>query len=76
MQVRDVSNNLITELSTDNGRAVITPATGTVTLTLTAAQTAALTAGNYSYALNVTSPGGYVYQILQGAFVITVSAVQ
>ena len=76
MQVRDVSNNLITELSTGNGYAVITPATGTVTLTLSATQTAALTVGNYNYGLNLTAPGGTVYQILQGAFVLSASQVQ
>ena len=76
MQVRDVSNNLITELSTANGRITLTSALGTVNLTLTAAQTAALTVGNYNYGLNLTSPGGIVYQIIQGAFIITASQVQ
>jgi hypothetical protein len=76
MQVSDVSNNHITEISTGNGRAVITPATGTVTLTLTASQTAALTVGNYNYGLNLTSSGGIVYQILQGAFILSASQVQ
>jgi hypothetical protein len=76
MQVRDVSNILITELSTSNGRASINGATGTVTLTLTAAQTAALTTGSYSYGLNLIAPDTTTYQILQGAFVITTSAVQ
>ena len=78
MQVRDISNNLIVELSTANGKAVITPATGTTTLTLTATQTSAanLPAGNYTYDLNLTSPGGFVYKILQGAFVVNASVVQ
>lgn len=78
MQVRDVNNNLIVELSTANGKAVITPATGTVTLTLTAAQTAPglLPAGSYTYALNLTDSSSNVYQILQGAFVVSASVVQ
>ena len=76
MQVRDVSNNLITELSTANGRIVLTPTQGIINLTLTAAQTAALAVGNYNYGLNLTAPGGAVYQILQGAFVISASQVQ
>ena len=76
MQVRDVSNNLITELSTANGRAVISAALGTVALTLTATQTAALAAGNYNYALNLTDSAGNVYQILQGAFIVNASVVQ
>jgi len=78
MQVRNVSNNLIVELSTGNGKIVITPTTGTITLTLTAAQTSvgALPAGSYTYALNLTDNSGNVYQILQGAFVVTTSVVQ
>ena len=76
MQVRDVSNNLIVELSTSNGKAVITGATGTVTLTLTAAQTAALAVGTYSYGLNLIAPDTTTYQILQGAFVVNASSVQ
>lgn len=78
MQVRDVSNNLIVELSTANGKIVITPLTGTITATLTAVQTAvgALPVGNYTYALNVTDAAANVYQILVGAFVVTASVVQ
>jgi len=76
MQVRDVSNNLITELSTANGRAVISPGLGQVTFTLTAAQTNALTPGNYTYAINYTDTAGNVYQILAGAFTVTASVVQ
>ena len=76
MQVRDVSNNLITELSTANGRITLTPALGTINLTLTASQTAALAPGNYNYDLNLTSPGGFVYKILIGAFIINASVTQ
>ena len=76
MQVRDISNNLITELSTANGRAVILTGLGQTTFTLTATQTATLAVGTYNYAFNLTSPGGYVYQILNGAFVINASVVQ
>lgn len=78
MQVRDVSNNLIVELSTANTKIVIAPALGQINLTLTATQTsvANLPAGNYTYALNLTSSGGIVYQILTGNFIVTTSAVQ
>ena len=76
MQVRDISNNLVTELSTSNGRAVITPGIGQIALTLTAAQTAAITVGNYNYGLNLTDSAGNVYQILAGAFIVTASSVQ
>jgi hypothetical protein len=78
MQVRDISNNLIVELSTANGNAVITPAIGQVTFSLTATQTSAanLPVGNYNYAINLTDSVGNVYQILQGVFAVVTSAVQ
>ena len=78
MQVRDVSNNLIVELSTANGKIVITPALGTITLTLTATQTSAanLSAGVYTYGLNLTDSNSNVYQILAGNFSVTASVVQ
>lgn len=76
MQVRDISNNLITELSTANGRAVISTGLGQTTFTLTATQTAAIAVGTYTYGFNLTAPGGYVYQILNGAFVVNASVVQ
>jgi hypothetical protein len=78
MQVRDVSNSLIVELSTSNGKASINGPLGQTTLTLTATQTSAanLPAGNYNYALNLSNPSGAVYQILQGAFTVSASVVQ
>lgn len=78
MQVRDVSNNLIVELSTANGKIVITPALGTITMTLTATQTSAanLPAGVYTYGLNLTDSNSNVYQILAGNFSVTASVVQ
>lgn len=76
LQVRDVSNTLITEMSTTNGRAVISGALGQVTVTLTAAQTAALAAGTYTYGLNLIAPDATTYQILTGNFTVNASAVQ
>jgi hypothetical protein len=78
MQVRDVSNNLIVELSTANGNATIQAGLGQTTFTLTATQTSAgnLPAGNYTYAFNLTDGQGNVYQILQGAFAVTASVIQ
>jgi len=76
MQVRQFvdSASVLVELSTANGKIVITSALGQINLTLTSSQTAALSpAGNYLYDLNLTSPGGYVYKILQGAFVVNAS---
>jgi len=78
MQVRDISNNLVVELSTANGKITISAALGQINMGLTATQTSAanLPAGNYNYALNLTDPSSNVYQILQGAFVVTASVVQ
>lgn len=76
MQVRDVSNNLITRMSTDNGYATINAPLGQISCTLSATQTAALPAGTYNYALNVTDSNATVTQILNGTFVVSVSAVQ
>lgn len=78
MQVRDISNNLIVELTISNGKISIAPALGQVNLTLTATQTSAanLPVGNYTYALNLTSSGGIVYQILTGNFIVAASVNQ
>ena len=73
MQVRDISGNLIVELSTSNGKIVITPALGQVAMTLTATQTAALAVGNYNYDLNLTDTASNVYKILEGAFILKAS---
>lgn len=78
MQVRDVSNNLVVELSTANGKAVISPALGQTTFTLTPTQTSAanLPVGNYTYAFNLTDGSSNTYQILNGAFVVQASVIQ
>ena len=76
MQVRDVSNNLIVELTTANGKITLNPTQGIINLLLTATQTNALAVGNYTYGLNLTDSASNVYQILTGNFIITASAVQ
>lgn len=65
------------DATTSNGGIVITPATGTITVTALASTTATWTVGNYIYGLNLTAPDGTtVYQILEGAFTVAPSAVQ
>lgn len=77
MQVRAAADtSVIVELSTANGRIVITPSAGRITLTLTATETAALAAGTYMYDLNITAPDSTVTKILQGAFVVSNSVTQ
>ena len=59
------------ELTTENGRIAITTATGTITLSLTAAVTAGLVAGGYVYDLELVSSGGAVTRLAQGALTIS-----
>lgn len=55
------------ELTTDNGRIVITAASGLVQLVLAAAETAALTFTRGMYDLELVSAGGDVIRLCQGA---------
>ena len=75
MQVRYAPDTVtIVELSTSNGRITIDPPSGTVSLHLSATETAALPAGTYQYDLNLTNNSdGSVYKILQGVFAINES---
>lgn len=47
------------------------PTTGVVTISLTATQTAALTAGKYVYDVETSSPAGTVSRTLQGNATVT-----
>lgn len=72
MQVRKKAGAaLLVELSTANGRIVITPLTGTILLTLTAAETNVLTPGLYLYDLELTNSTGFVIRFISGAFEVT-----
>jgi hypothetical protein len=67
MQVRkDIeATAVLVELTTENGRIAITPNTGTVSLTLSAADTAALTQSGI-YDLELIGGTGVVERLLQG----------
>lgn len=56
----------------DNGKIVLGGTAGTVAVTLSAATTAALTAGKYVYDL-VLDSGTVVTRLLEGKFVVTPS---
>jgi len=73
MQVRRTaaSSDTALELTTENSRIAITAATGTVTLSLTAAVTAALIAGSYVYDLELVSGAGVVTRLCQGKFTVS-----
>ena len=56
--------------TTANGRMVITGATGTVTVTLSAALTEPIVPGRYSYDL-VLNSGSTITRYLEGLFIVT-----
>ena len=68
MQVRSTleSAEALIELTTANGRIALGGAAGTITLTISATDTAALTAGRGVYDLELVSGSGIVTRLLQG----------
>lgn len=73
MQVRpaaDSTGTLLT-LTTENGRIALGGAAGTITLTVAASDTAALTAGTGVYDIELVSGGGVVTRLLQGSVTIS-----
>jgi hypothetical protein len=70
MQVRTTasSSGVALELSTVNSRVILGGALGTVRLKVDAATTAALTAGDYVYDLEITAPNGDVTRLVEGKF--------
>lgn len=66
------SNTTTLSLTTENGRIALGGSAGTITLSISATDSAALTAGRYVYDLELVSAGGIVTRLLQG--VVTVSA--
>jgi hypothetical protein len=74
MQIRPTAASATTTLSltTENGRIALGGSAGTITLTISATDSAALTAGRYVYDLELVSAGGIVTRLLQG--IVTVSA--
>lgn len=72
MQIRPfiASSTIIDELTTGNGRAVITAAEGKVAFTFPHDKTAAYPAGNARYDIEIESADGEVTRVLEGAFVV------
>jgi len=76
MQVRSnvTSNTIIATLSTtagNTGTIALGGTAGTVDLLISATNTAALTAGQYVYDLELVSGGGVVTRLLEGNFKVT-----
>ena len=64
------ATTVTTTASTTNGAMVFDPGNGRITVTLSAATTAAIVAGRYAYDLVLTS-GVTVTRILEGKFIVT-----
>ena len=71
LRVSYTAPEVIVELTTQNGRIVITPLTGVLTLLLSATTTAALIAKTYVYDLEIVSASGFVTRMIQGEAVIS-----
>jgi tRNA threonylcarbamoyladenosine modification (KEOPS) complex Pcc1 subunit len=73
MQVRSTleSAEALIELTTANGRIALGGSAGTITLTISATDTAALTAGRGVYDLELVSGSGIVTRLLQGVATIS-----
>ena len=73
MQVRSTleSATTVVELTTANGRIALGGSAGTITLTISATDTAALTAGRGVYDLELVSGSGIVTRLLQGVCTIS-----
>ena len=73
MQVRGntAAPTVALEVSTSNGRMALGGSAGTITMTLTATETAALTPGQYVYDLEMVSAGGEVTRLLEGRATIS-----
>lgn len=73
MHVRDKveSSTTVLELTTENSRISITGASGTVTMTISAADMAEVPEGKYVYDLEIVAPiTGVVNRLIQGNFVV------
>lgn len=69
LQIRTVlSNDVIITLT--NGAGITLSSLGVITLTMTAAQTAAIAAGDYVYDMQTTSAGGVIKTWFSGSFTI------
>ena len=72
MQVRDEvdSASAALSLTTENSRISLGGTAGTITLLVSAADTAAVAAGEYVYDLELVSGAGTVTRLIQGCFTV------
>jgi hypothetical protein len=72
MQIRSEvdSSTAALSLTTENGRIALGGTAGTITLTVSATDTVAVTAGEYVYDIELVSGSGTVTRLLQGCFTV------
>lgn len=69
LQIRTVlSNDIVITLTT--GAGITLSSLGVITLTMTAAQTAAIAAGDYKFDMQTTSGAGVIKTWIEGSFTI------
>lgn len=73
MQARTshISGTAVLTLTTENGKITLGGTAGTITLSLTAAETAAITQSSLAYDLELVSAGGEVTRLVEGQIVLT-----
>lgn len=73
MQARTSHNSatVVIDMTTSNGKITLGGTAGTVTLNLSATETAAITAQSLSYDLELVSVGGVVTRLVEGQIVLT-----
>jgi len=65
------SATVVLDLTTANSKIVLGGTAGTITLTLSAADTAAITQSSLAYDLELVSAGGVVTRLVEGQIVLT-----
>jgi hypothetical protein len=69
MQVREAADSSATLLSLTSGSGIVLGGTtGTISLTITNAQSAAIPSGSFAYDLELVAGAGQITRILQGSF--------
>jgi hypothetical protein len=73
MQARTshISGTAVLTLTTENGKITLGGAAGTITINLTATETAAITQQSLAYDLELVSAGGVVTRLVEGQIVLT-----
>lgn len=72
LQIRPsvASETVVAEFTTENGHIELGATDGSITLTATSQQTAAIPADKYVYDLELISSSDYVYRLVQGNFAV------